>query len=38
MKNKTGFSRKLVGHFESNFVCKLSSTSKLEFNDMKLVT
>ena len=28
MKIKTGFSQKLLGHFESNFVCKLLGTWK----------
>ena len=38
MKNKTGFSQKPVGHFETNFICKLLGTRKLKFNVMMLVT
>ena len=37
-KIETGFSRKPVGHFEPNFVCKLLCTRKLELNDIMLVT
>ena len=38
MKIKTGFSAKPVGHFQSNFVCKLLGTMKLKLYDMMLVT
>ena len=34
MKIKTGFSQKLVGYFEANFVCKLLGTRKLKFDDI----
>ena len=37
MNVKIGFSQKPLGHFEPNFVCKLSGTKKLKFIDMILV-
>ena len=37
-KIQTGFSHKLLGHSEPNFVWKLSGTRKCKSNDMMLVT
>ena len=34
MKIRTGFSQKPVGHFESNFICKLLGPRKLKYNGM----
>ena len=38
MKKKTGFSQKLVSHFEPNILCKVLSIRELKLNDMMLVT
>ena len=38
MEIKTGFSQKAVDHFQSNFVCKLFHTGKIELNGMILGT
>ena len=38
MRIKTGFSQKLLSHFESNFVCKLSETWKSNSTEIILVT
>ena len=38
MKIKTGFSKKAVDHFQSNFVCKLFYTRKIKLNGIMLAT